>query len=316
VRNEPVRPVFHPTSEPAGFPLHGQVARVADRQHGVVSLTQLNALGLSANAARKRARAGLLHRVHRGVFAVGRAGLDVRGRRMAAVLACGPGAVLSHRTAADALGLLRCAGGAIEVTIPSRSRRRVPGIAIHRSPRLRPEDCTECEGIPCTTVARTLLDLADDQAFRRLHAVIESAERLGLYDGRAVADVISRAGRRPAAGRLVSLLASYEEPAPTKTELERRTLELLEQAGLPRPRVNALVQTAEGALEVDFVWLDRKLIIEADGFEWHRSRARFEEDRRRDQLLHAAGYSVVRVTWRQLLREPKRILSAISGPIG
>jgi Protein of unknown function (DUF559) len=233
---------------------------------------------------------------------------------MAAVLACGAGAVLSHRTAADALGLLPYAGTRIEVTVPRRHPIRVSGITVHRSPGLQAKDCSDWEGIPCTTVARTLLDLADTEPPRRLHAAIDAAERQGLYDGRAVTDVIDRAYGRPAARRLSSVLASYEQPAPTKTELERRALELFDQAGLPRPQVNALVHTAERPFEVDFCWPDRRLIVEADSFEWHRTRASFEEDRRRDQLLHAQGYAVVRVTWRQLTREPQRITRAIGSP--
>jgi predicted transcriptional regulator of viral defense system len=302
---------IQPTGGRTARPLDARIARLAERQHGVVSLTQLKALGLSASGARKRVNAGRLHRVHSGVFAVGHARLDVRGRRMAAVLACGPGAVLSHRTAADALGLLPYAGARIDVTVPRRHPIRVRGITVHRSPGMRAEDCCEWDGIPCTTVARTLLDLADDQPDRRLHTAIEAAERLGIYDGRAVADVIGRANGRPAARRLSSALASYEEPAPTKTELERRALEVFEEAGLPRPCVNSVVETAEQPFEVDFLWPDRKLIVEADSFEWHRSRASFEEDRRRDQLLRAAGYDVVRVTWRQLWSGPQRILSAL-----
>jgi hypothetical protein len=233
---------------------------------------------------------------------------------MAAVLACGTGALLSHRTAADALGLLPYTGGSVDITIPGRCRRRVPGIRIHRARRLQREDGIEWDGIPCTSPTRTLLDLADVVSARRLARAIENAERLGLYDHRAVADAIDRARGRPAASRLSSLVATYEGPASTKTEFERRALEFFEQAGLPRPRVNALVGTAESPVEVDFLWPERTLVVEADGYEWHRSRARFEDDRRRDQLLLAAGYAVVRITWRQLTREPQRVLSAVAGP--
>jgi predicted transcriptional regulator of viral defense system len=294
--------------------LDARIAGVADAQHGVVSLTQLEGLGLSDSGVRKRARSGRLHRVHRGVYAVGRRRLDLQGRIMAAVLSSGPAAVASHRAAAYLLGLLPATSAAIEVTVPCRSGRARPGIIIHRSSTLAKPDRTKVGSIPCTTVARTLLDLADVQPPRRLPRSIEAAERLGLYDGRAVAAVIERAKGRPAARRLSSALAAYEEPAPTKTELERQALELFGRAGLPRPRVNALVHTAEQPFEVDFCWPDRRLVVEADSFEWHRSRASFEEDRRRDQLLRAAGYDVVRVTWRQLAAHPGRVLAALRGP--
>jgi hypothetical protein len=231
---------------------------------------------------------------------------------MAAVLASGPGAVISHRTAADALQILPYAGAAIDVSIPSRSWRPLAGITLHRSLGLCAEDCTKCDDIPCTTPARTLLDLADIVPAWRLERAIEAAERLGIYDHRAVIDVIKRAHGRPAAQRLSSVLAAYEAPPSTKTELERRALELFDRAGLPQPQVNKLVETADGPLEVDFLWPDRKLVVEADSFEWHRSRAAFEEDRRRDQLLHAAGYAVVRVTWRQLCDAPADVIAAVA----
>jgi predicted transcriptional regulator of viral defense system len=293
-------------------PLDLRIARLADAQHGVVSLEQLRAHGLSDSAVRMRVAAGRLHRVHRGVYAVGRARLDARGRRMAAVLACGTGAVLSHRTAADALGLLPSASSRIEVTVPGRSRRNRPGVTIHRSPALRPDDCTQQDGIPCTNPARTLLDLAAVVSAATLAQAIEAAERIRLFDGEAVTDVLARAAGRPAARRLRAALAAYfGGPVPTRRELERRALQLFDQAGLPRPRVNSLVPTGEGPLEVDFCWPDRRLVVEADTFEFHGTRAAFERDRRRDQLLRSAGWAPVRITWRQVNQAPGEVAAAV-----
>lgn len=295
-----------------GQPRELALARLADRQHGVVSLGQLMALGLSPSAVRMRAAAGRLHRVHRGVYAVGRARLDGRGRRMAAVLACGPGAVISHRTAADALGLLTRATGSIDITIPSRSGRSRRGVTLHRSPGLRPHDRIEQNGIPCTSPARTLLDLAAVVSAPTLAQAIEAAERLRLFNGHAVEAALARAGGRPAARRLRAALAAYlGEPPPTRSELERQALELFRRAGLPLPRINALVHTAEGPLEVDFCWPDRRLVVEADGFAFHRTRAAFERDRRRDQLLRAAGWAPVRTTWRQVSDSPWDLIAAV-----
>jgi len=296
-------------------PLDARLAALADAQHGVVSLTQLKEVGLTDMAVRKRAAAGRLHRVHRGVYAVGRRGLELRGRLMAAVLACGPCAVVSHRSAATLIGLAATAGPTIEVTVPTAAGCAHPGLIVHRSRTLDARDVTQLDGIRCTTIARTLLDLADGQSPRRLLTSIEAAEQLGLYDGQAVAGVIDRAGGRPAAKRLTSVLAAYEEPLATKSELEARALDLFKEAGLPRPRINARVDTGEGPIEVDFLWPDRGLVVEADGYAWHSARGAFEEDRRRDQLLHAAGYAVVRVTWRQLTRDRLPILRALRGPI-
>ena len=287
--------------------LDARIARLADGQHGVVSLGQLVELGLAANTVRARVAAGRLHRIHRGVYAVGRARLDVRGRRMAAVLACGPGAVLSHRTAADALGIAPRATPLIEVSIPTRVRRSRPGITIHRPSDLRPEDVTIIDGIPCTTPARTLIDLAavvDDPALARS---IEATERLRLFDLKAVEEQLARATHRSEAGRLRAALTAYTEPPPTRREFERRAFEVFAEAGLSRPAVNVLV----GTLEVDFCWPDRRLIVEADSWEFHKTRAAFERDRRRDQLLKAAGWTTIRITSRQLTDSPGDLIAAL-----
>jgi hypothetical protein len=298
-------------------PLDSRIARLADAQHGVVSIGQLVEQGLSADAVHKRAAAGRLHRVHHGVYAVGRARLDGCGRRMAAVLACGPGAVLSHRTAADALRLLPSGSAAIEVTIPTRSGRSRPGMTIHRSPCLRPDDCAKSDGIPCTSPARTLLDLADVVDAAGLARAIEAAERLRLFDGPEVEAVLARTGGRTASRRLRTALAAYGgDPHPTRSELERRALELFERAGAPRPAINTLIGTREGPLEVDFCWPDRRLIVEADGFEFHRTQAAFERDRRRDQLLRAAGWTPVRITWRQVNERPEEVIAAVRATPG
>jgi predicted transcriptional regulator of viral defense system len=292
-------------------PLDWRLARLADRQHGVVSLGQLETLGLSASAVRMRVAAGRLHRVHQGVYAVGRARLDVRGRWMAAVIACGRGAVLSHRTAAAAHGLLGQAGGSIDVTVPSRSPRRRPGVRVHRSPGLRTEDVTTVGGIPCTTVARTLLDLAAVLNARTLARALEAAERRRVFDGNAVAAQLARANGRPEASRLQAAMADYQEPPPTREEFERRGFEVLAHAGLGRPAVNVLIEVGSEQLEVDFCWPDRRLIVEFDSWEFHKTRAAFERDRRRDQLLRAAGWTVVRITWRQLTRAPHEVVAAL-----
>lgn len=274
---------------------------LAEAHHGVISLDQLRALGLSADAVRKRVAAGRLRRVHRGVYSLWRSRLDARGRRMAAVLACGEGAVISHGTAGDALGILPRASAMIEVTIPRRSGRSRPGITIHRSLTLDSEDCTTVDAIPCTSVARTLADLATRVDERTLARAIENAERLRLFDG---------AKLHGAGGRLRAALRDYAgEPPPTRRELERRALALFAEAGLPSPAVNTLVET----LEVDFCWPDRRLIIEADSFEFHGTRAAFERDRRRDQQLRATGWTTIRVTWRQLHEHPGEVIAAIAG---
>jgi hypothetical protein len=244
--------------------------------------------------------AGRLYRVHRGVYAVGRSGLDARGRRMAAVLACGPGTVMSHGTAGDALGILPRASAVIEVTIPRRSGVTRPGITIHRSETLTPEDCMTVDAIPCTTPARTLTDLATRVSAWTLSQAIENSERLRLFDGAKLGG---------ARGRLRTALENYAgEPPPTRRDFERRALALFARAGLPSPAVNSLV----GEFEVDFCWPGRRLIVEADSFEFHGTRAAFERDRRRDQQLRIAGWTTVRITWRQLCEQPADLIAAIA----
>lgn len=289
------------------------LAALAAAQHGVVSLAQLRAVGLSGPAARKRAARGRLHRIHRGVYAVGHRRISVKGRLAAAVLACGEGATSSHRSAAYLLGLVRGVAAFVEVTVPVQDGRRGhTQVVVHRSSTLSADDVTLVEGIPCTTVARTLLDLADVLPERRLMAAIDSAERLRLYDDRQVKAVLARGGGRRAAKRLRRALGTYEEPDATRSELERRALALFAASDLPPPRVNSYVETAAGPIQVDFFWPDRGLVVEADSYLWHSARRDFENDRERDQLLHAAGFSVVRVTWRQVLAGSERTLRALA----
>jgi predicted transcriptional regulator of viral defense system len=289
------------------------LAELAAAQHGVVSLEQARTAGLSSRAVQRRAAAGRLHRVHRGVYAVGHVRLTADGRRSAATLAAGEGSGVSHATAADQLAMVRSGSARIDVVVPTRVGRAVPGVVLHRSATLTREDVTLVGGVPTTTPARTLLDLADVLDRSRLVRAVEEADRLRLLDGRAVEDVLRRSGGRLAAAhRLRSALAELTgEPVPTRRELERRALELFDRAGLPRPRVNGLVETREAALEVDFHWPDRRLVVEADSWEFHSGRAAFEDDRRRDQLLKLAGWERVRITWRQVTRRPHEVIEAV-----
>jgi very-short-patch-repair endonuclease len=232
---------------------------------------------------------------------------------MAAVLACGAGAVLSHRTAAAALGVLP-ATAKIDVTAPNRSGRRRPGIAIHRAPGLTPADTTTVDRIPCTSLARTLLDLAAVVSAAELLRAIEAAERLRMFDLKAINEHLERAPSHPGTRCLRAALAAYTgEPPPTRLDFERLAFHVLNQRRLGRPRVNVLIDTAQEQLEVDFCWPDRRLIVEADSWEFHRTRASFERDRRRDQLLTAAGWTVIRITWRQLTESPEEVIAAVAG---
>jgi very-short-patch-repair endonuclease len=278
-----------------GPPLDRALAELADRQWGVVSLAQLRALGIGARAAQLRAAAGRLHRVHRGVYAVGHRMLRPEGHRLAAVLACGAGAVLSHRSAAAHWELLATSQERIDVTA-TRGRHPVPGIRLHTSRSLDAQDTTSHEGIPITTVYRTLLDLAATARSDQLENALAQAMHLQLYDQHAIDDVIARSnGHR---GTKVLAEATRQEPRITKSMWESRMLKLVRRAGLPEPICNkALHAPDHGECKPDFYWPAYDLIVETDGWEAHRTLAAFRSDRAKDAALTAAGYKVLRFTW-------------------
>jgi REase_MTES_1575 len=248
------------------------------------------------------------------VYAVGHPLLQPYSRYMAAVLACGNGAYASHRTAAAVLGLMTAPTGDVEVTVVRQGGRGGrPGVTVHSTRTLHPAEVGTCEGIPCTSVARTLVDLAGVLDRRRLRRALERSVELRILDGRAINDSLRRARGRKGTGLLRAFLADlHGEPPPTRTELERRFLELVRGAGLPLPVVNAYV----GPYEVDFHWPAERLIVETDGRATHDTPHQFEEDRRRDLELTMAGWHVVRIGWRQLVDSPERVEALLRTRIG
>jgi hypothetical protein len=293
------------------------IARLALDQHGVVALAQLRDLGLSPSAVRSRVSAGRLHRVHRGVYAVGHAHLATDGRWIAAVLACGPDAVLSHRSAAALWRFWPGTRPAVDVTAAGRAGYGLTGIHAHRATSLRADDRTRVRGIPCTSVARTLLDLAEVVDRRGLERAINEAEVLRLFDLAALEDVLACAVGRRGAPILRSVLAAYEPGYTlTRNELEKRFRALCDSGGIPRPRVNAWIPLEGGGVEVDFLWRAQRLIAETDGRQVHGTSRAFERDRRRDQRLLCAGWHVVRFSWRQVTREPRQVARTIQVLLG
>ncbi len=293
------------------------MAAAAERQGGVLTLAQLVEIGLSPSAIRSRVARGRLFRVHRGVYSlVPLALLHRDGRFMAAVLACGSGAVLSHRSAADLLGLRADQRAVIDVTIPGCSGRSHDGIIVHRSRTLIAADVTTVAGIPCTTVARALFDLAAVLGARPWERVYDQASILEVLDGRALDDQLRR---NPSGAGVRRLRAVRDEHRAGSTaswsELEERLLAVSRGAGLPGPELNAWIVPGDGepAIRVDFLWRSERLVVEADGHRFHRTRLGFETDRRRDQRLMLAGWRVIRVTWRQLQHEPEKVAGVIRG---
>lgn len=286
------------------------MAELATHQHGVVALGHLEACGLSRRAVAYRGEGGSLHRVHRGVYAVGHPRLSVDGRRMAAVLACGPNAVLSHRSAAGAWGLRPTARARIEVTTTDRGRRGPPAIELHRVRHLDARDTTRLRAIPITTVARTLVDLAGILDPDALADAMHEAEVKRLLDVEAVEAAIDRAnGRRGT----TALRAALEEPStgPTRSELERRFRALCRSGGLPPARLNQPLIIGDRELKPDALWPAQRVIVEVDGEDVHRTRRGFHQDRRRDAALAAEGYVVVRFTWQRIAHEHDQVLAEL-----
>jgi very-short-patch-repair endonuclease/predicted transcriptional regulator of viral defense system len=285
------------------------VAGLAGRQHGVISRVQLLALGLSARAIMRRLERGHLHPLHRGVYAVGHRVLSARGRWMAAVLAAGPSAVLSHRSAAGLWDVRAVGVNRIEVTAPGERHR--PGIDARRG-RLSSDEVTEVDGIPVTTAARTLLDLAAVLRRPQLERAVERAEALRLADALSLDALLERHRGRQGTAALREMIGSGVEPALTHSELEDLLLAFLDAHGMPRPEVKVNVRLGNRFIEADFLWRAQRLIVELDGHETHGTRAAFERDRERDRILQTHGWRVIRITWRQLHETPDALAADLA----
>jgi len=273
------------------------LAALATRQHGVVGRRQLLDLGLGRGAIDSRVGSGRLHVVHRGVYVVGRTRIGQRGRWIAGVLAYGEGAVLSHRSAAALWGLIRDRGRIADVTAAAGRRGR-RGIRLHRS-RLHAGERATHDGIPVTCVARTLLDLAGTMDEDRFERVFEEADRLGLLEMQALDLVCKRAVTRRGVALCRRLMDRARMPRKARSPLEERFARFCEKRSLPSPALNVEVL----GREVDALWPRQQLIVELDGFAYHRHRAAFERDRARDAALQTAGYRVVRLTHRRMKQE-------------
>jgi uncharacterized protein DUF559/putative AbiEi antitoxin of type IV toxin-antitoxin system len=288
--------------------LDWRVSALAGRRYGVVSRAQLVRLGMSESAIQRRIHAGRLHPLHAGVYAVGHRVVPREGRWLAAILRAGEGAVLSHRSAAALWGIRRGSEGErIEITTP-RSTRSCGTIRRHRA-RLSPDEITVRRSIPATTLPRTLLDIAAGLSVEGFEATIREAEyrhRLRLTDLDAILERYS--GQRGT--RTVEACRRHLGHGPrgrTRYRLEARFAALLARTNLPKPELNALLDLDGDWIEADCLWSSERVIVELDGGNAHRTRAAFESDRERDRRLQAAGWAVIRVTWRQL-DEPDRVL--------
>jgi putative AbiEi antitoxin of type IV toxin-antitoxin system len=286
---------------------HHGLADLAEAQHGVVSIRQLEGLGYARDAISYASRSGRLHRLHRGVYAVGHRSLTWHSRCLAAVLACGTNAVASHVSAAWLWGLLRTRPETFHVTSPRR-RHAKDGIRLHFA-QLVDEDYSRRDAIPVTALPRTFLDLAACVSASRLDRAVERAEELQLFDLKAMDALLRRAGGHPGVGRLRRALAIYrDEPAFLRSRLEWRFLDLVRRAGLPAPSMGF----NEGGYELDAYWPEERFVVELDVYETHGSRAAFEGDRLRQENLKLIGIEMIRVTGPRLAREPKAVVERVA----
>jgi len=282
---------------------HQPLADLAGGQYGVVSTSQLQALGYSRDAISYASRSGRLHRLHQGVYAVGHTSLAWESHCLAAVLACAPDAVASHATAAWLWGLLRSRPEAFHVTAPTRRHKR-NRIRLHFAPLVE-EDRAVRDDIPVTSVPRTLLDYAASATPPRLAGALERAEERHLLDVGPIDRLMRRVPGHRGVARLRRALEIYRpEPAVTRSGLERRFLDLLRGSGLPNPSMNF----HEAGYELDAYWRPERFAVELDVYETHGSRAAFEADREREEELLLRGIGSMRVTGPRLRREPREIL--------
>jgi hypothetical protein len=285
------------------------VARIAAEQWGVLSLDELRACGLSRNAVVVRARNGLLHRMHTAVYAVGHPNPPLEGRWLAAVKACGADAVLSHFSAAALWDLVRWDDRWPEVSVVGPGTRAHPGLRVHRTATLGVPDVTRHRGIPVTSPARTLLDLASLLDYRPLRRTVRQAQSLRRVNIQQLTEVLGRLRPRRGVHNLARIVATG--PAPTRSELEDIVLELILRGGFAHPDVNVPLSLGERRIVPDFRWPAKHLVIEADGAAWHDHKIAREDDAERQALLEAHGERLLRITWHQAIARPTETLARL-----
>lgn len=264
-------------------------ARLAGRQRAMVSTGQLVDLGFDKDDIRRRVNSGRLHPCHRGVYSlVPKAALPPLAAEQAALLATGAGAVLSHRSAAAMWGLARRDPTTVDVIVPKQKRNR-PGIRVHRANDLEPRHVRTKERLPLTAPYRSILDLAPELSARELEIAVSQALTTKLISDEEARTLV-------------------DAPTITRSEAEYRLRELVKRAGLPTPLMNVKV----AGWEVDFYWPEANVVVEFDGFKFHGHRQAFEQDRRKGLALAAAGVTVIRISWRQLVDEPELVVASLA----
>ncbi len=274
-----------------------------------MSVGQLHALGLTDDAIGIRVRNGRLHRRYRGVYSVGHEALTPAARFLAAVLACGDGAVLSHHAAAIHLGLLRAEDRNPDVTVPASRPRVVHGVRVHRARRLDRRDVIRHGGLWVTSPARTILDLAASAPPRALRRMARQAQVEHRVNVRQLLELLARANGHRGVANLRAAIA--DGPTPTRSELEDIVLDLIDSVTSERPEINARLQLDGETIEPDFLWRARKLVIEADSRRFHDAAIVQADDARKQAMLEADGHRVLRITYEQAVGRPAQTRARI-----
>jgi very-short-patch-repair endonuclease len=282
------------------------VAALAARQFTIVSNAQLRAQGIDRRTITRALARGMLHEVHRGVYSlILEPARPLLAAEQAAVLACGPGAVLSHQTAARLHGLRVVAGTELELTVVGADRRR-PGLLIHRVRDVVPADHHRLHRLPVTSIARTVLDLSYRLSERALEHLIDEA--LKRTSRARFAEVVARYAGRPGASRVKALLDPDRPSSDTWSVAEERLLRLVRRAGLPAPEVNVSL----GAYIPDLLWGEQRVIVEFDSRAHHSGPAAIRRDALRHNDLTSRAYEVIHITWGDLVESPERVIARIA----
>jgi hypothetical protein len=286
-----------------------EVAQLAAEQYGVISTRQLRACGLDSSAITVRVRRGQLHRVHWGAYAVGHPRLSLRAGLIAAALACGEDAVLSHRAAGAWHTMLAWHGGRVDLIVPRGAGRNRAGIRSHHSSSLAAGDVWRRHNVLVTSPARTALDLATALSPRALRRMVRQALAEGKLNLRQLTAVLDRCPRHPGARNLRALLA--DGYVPTRSELEDRALDVLAGAGIERPQVNPRLVLDGRRISPDLLWRTQRVVVELDGRSWHDDPLTRADDAEKQALMEAVGLRVLRITWRQLVDHPRQTIARV-----
>jgi very-short-patch-repair endonuclease len=291
-----------------------EIGEIAARELSLITRLQLMALGLTRSDIDYSLARGRLRLIHRGVYAVGHQALTEQSAALAAVLAVGTGAFVSHHSAAALWGMATRRRGDVQVTLVARDAgRRRPGIEVHQAKTLDRQDVTTRFGTPIVSAARALLTITPALSDRELERIFDNGLKRRLFTRAAVAGAAGRSSWLPGAARLAALAADeLRVPRITRSDAEEKLLALIRAAGLPMPEVNARL----GRYEIDFLWRTLQLAVEVDGYEFHSTRRSFEADHARDLELESAGFHVMRFTRDQVVHQPELVLARIAQRIG